>query len=176
MKQRCRRYGREKDMEQTIVIGAPVHCADGATGSVSRIVLNPDTNHLEYVVVHRGLFGGHDHCVPAGCIQEAGADRLRLTSTTAELKAMPDLEIHLPGEGTLQRSIPDYCAVLDKRVSIADEAGNPIGHFHGVIVDAAHQVERILLAEGGDAGIPINQVVSCSEAGLTVRLAEQVAS
>ncbi len=162
-------------MEQSIVLGSAVHCTDGTTGSISYIVLNPDTNHLEYVVVHRGLFGGHDHCVPVGDIQDATVDGITLRRTTEELKAMPDLEVRVPGVGTPQRSIPESCAALDKATPINDETGNSLGRFHGVVVDADRQVQRILVAGTPDSGIPIEQVVGCSEVGLVVRLAEQAA-
>jgi len=155
------------------MLGSAVQCSDGATGSISRIVLNPDTNQLEYVVVHRGLFGGHDHCVPAGDIQEATEDTVTLRRTTAELKAMPELEVRVPGLGTPQRSIPENCAALDKTTPINDESGTSLGRFHGVVVDANRQVQRILLAGSSNTDIPIGQVVGCSEVGLIVRLAER---
>ncbi len=162
-------------MQQTIVLGSAVRCTDGSIGNVSRIVMNPATNHLEYIAVHRGLFGGHDHCVPPGNLAEAGPEAVALNLTTAELKALPELEIHVPGEGTLQRSIPEDCAAFHKGTAIMDTDGNRLGYFYGVVVDSQRQIERILLAEDRDVGIPIGQLVECSEDGLTVRLAEQAA-
>jgi hypothetical protein len=99
-------------MQQTIVLGSAARCPDGKGGSISRIVLNPKTNVLEYVIVHRGIFGGHDHCVAAGHIGDASVEGITLTVRTDELKASPDLEVAAPGAGLRQRSIPDYCAAL----------------------------------------------------------------
>jgi hypothetical protein len=73
-------------MQQTIVLGSAARCIDGKGGSISQIVLNPRTNALEYVIVHRGIFGGHDHCVPAGHIGDASVEGITLTIHTDELK------------------------------------------------------------------------------------------
>jgi hypothetical protein len=77
-------------VQQTIVLGSAVRCPDGKGGSISQIVLNPKTNALEYVIVHRGIFGGHDHCVPAGHIHDASVEGVTLMINTDELKALPD--------------------------------------------------------------------------------------
>jgi hypothetical protein len=162
-------------VQQTIMLGSSVRCTDGSTGSVSRIVVNPATNQLEYIVVHRGLFGGHDHCVPAGSLAGAAPDAVTLNMTTADLKGLPELEIHVPGEGTLQRSIPETCAALHKGTIIKDETGTTVGHFSGVVVSPERQIERFLLTEDRETGIPIAQLIECCEDDLTVRLAQQTA-
>jgi uncharacterized protein YrrD len=160
-------------MQLTIMLGSSVSCTDGKGGNVSHLVLNPNTNHLEYLVVHRGLLGGHDHCVPAGHIEQANADTIMLTLSTEELKEMPELEFTVPGQSFRQRSIPEACAALSKATPIKDIDGNLLGHFHGVVIGPEHQVERILLADKDDPGIPISQLADCSEAELTVRPMEQ---
>jgi len=160
-------------MQLTIVLGSSVSCTDGKGGNISRLVLNPNTNHLDYLVVHRGLLGGQDHCVPVGHIEQASADTVTLTLSTEELKEMPELEFTVPGQSFRQRSIPDACAALSKTTTIKDVDGNLIGHFHGVVMGPEHQIERILLAVKDDPGIPISQLADCSEAELTVRPMEQ---
>ena len=160
-------------MSQTIVLGSAARCTDGKGGSISQIVVNPKTNALEYVIVHRGIFGGHDHCVPAGHIQDASVEGVTLTIRTDELKALLELEVKAPGAGPRQRSIPDYCAVLSKTTPVREADGKLLGQFHGVIVGAEHQVERILLEGKGAANLLTGQLITCSEEGLTVRLVEQ---
>lgn len=160
-------------MSQTIVLGSAARCTDGKGGSISQIVVNPKTNALEYVIVHRGIFGGHDHCVPAGHIQDASVEGATLTIRTDELKALPELEVKIPGTGPHQRSIPDYCAALSKNTPVREADGKLLGQFHGVIVGAERQVERILVEGKGVANLLTSQLITCSEDGLTVRLAEQ---
>jgi len=160
-------------MQQTIVLGSTARCTDGKSGSISQIVLNPKTSALEYVIVHRGIFGGQDHCVPAGDIRDTGIEGVTLTISTGELKALPELEVKAPGAGPRQRSIPDYCAALAKNTPVREADGKLIGHFHGVIVGGERQVERILLEGKGAANILSSQLINCSEDGLTVRLVEQ---
>jgi hypothetical protein len=160
-------------MSQTIVLGSAARCTDGKGGSISQIVVNPKTNVLEYVIVHRGIFGGHDHCVPAGDIRDASVEGVTLTINTGGLKALPELEVKAPSPGPLQRSIPDYCVVLSKNTPVREADGKLLGQFHGVIVGAEHQVERILLQGKGSANILASQLITCSEDGLTVRLVEQ---
>ena len=70
-------------MAQAIVLGSTVQCTDGKGGSISHIVLDSTTHSLEYLVVHRGLFGGHNHCVAASAIRDASADTVSLTISTA---------------------------------------------------------------------------------------------
>jgi hypothetical protein len=160
-------------MQQTIVLGSAARCTDGKGGSISQIVLNPKTNALEYVIVHRGIFGGHDHCVAAGHIHDASVDGVTLTIRTDELKALPDLEVKAPGAGPRQRSIPDYCAALSKNTPVREADGKLLGHFHGVIVDSDRLVERVLVEGKGAAKLLTSQLITCSEDGLTVRLVEQ---
>src|SRR6266540_3868103 len=136
-------------MTQTIVLGSAARCTDGKGGSINQIVVNPKTNALEYVIVHRGIFGGHDHCVPAGDIRDASVEGVTLTISMGGLKALPELEVTAPGPGPRQRSIPDYCAVLSKTTPAREADGKLIGQFHGVIVGADHRVERVLLKDKG---------------------------
>jgi hypothetical protein len=160
-------------MQQTIVLGSAARCTDGKGGSISQIVLNPKTNALEYVIVHRGIIGGHDHCVVAGHIQDASVEGVTLLIRTDELKALPELELKLPGAGPRQRSIPDYCAALSKNTPVREADGKLLGRFHGVIVGTERQVERILVEGKGTAIRLASQLIMCGEDGLTVRLVEQ---
>jgi len=160
-------------MAQVIVFGSTVQCTDGKGGSISHIVLDSTTHSLEYLVVHRGLFGGHEHCVPAAAVRDASEDRVSLTISAAELKALPELDVVLPDSAVHQRSIPERCAALKKGTPITAADGTPVGRLRGVAIDSAHQVEQILLDDKDQTRIPAAQLSGCTEAGLTVQLAEQ---
>lgn len=160
-------------MAQAIVFGSTVQCTDGKGGSISHIVLDPTTHSLEYLVVHRGLFGGHEHCVSAGAIRDASADSVNLTISTAELKALPELDVVLPGTAVHQRSIPERCAALKKGTPVTAADSTSVGRLHGVAIDPAHQVEQLLIDDKDQTRIPVAHLSGCTEAGLTVQLAER---
>jgi hypothetical protein len=160
-------------MVQAIVFGSTVQCTDGKGGSISHIVLDSTTHSLEYLVVHRGLFGGHEHSVAAGAIRDASADTVSLTISAAELKALPDLDVALPGTSVHQRSIPDRCAALKKGTPITATDGTSVGRLRGVAIDSAHQVKQLLIDDKDQTRIPVAHLSGCTEAGLTVQLAER---
>jgi hypothetical protein len=160
-------------MAQAIVFGSTVQCTDGKGGNISHIVLDSTTHSLEYLVVHRGMFGGHDHCVPIAVIRDAGEDTVGLTISTAELKALPDLDVVLPDTAVHQRSIPERCAALKKGTPVTARDGTSVGRLRGVAIDSAHQVEQLLLDDKNQTRISVAQLSGCTEAGLTVELAER---
>jgi hypothetical protein len=162
-------------MSQTIVLGSPVRCNDAKEGlallhpRVSGIVLDPSATCLEYLVVHRGLLGGHDQCVPASTIQAAMPEGVRLAMSTEALKALPELQAKMAGASYTQRSIPMDYLVLDKGVPITDELGQIIGHFYGVVLGSERRLEQILVNQGAAPAIFIDQLISCTEDAVQVR-------
>ena len=156
-------------MSQTMFLGSTVQCTDGKGGSVQGLVCDPSSNRLEYLVVHRGLFGGHNHTVPASVVQTATPLAVLLTLNTDELKQLSDVEAKVPGTGIVQRSIPDHCVILSADTPITDADGTLIGRFQGVVVDSMHQITSILPTDAGPTEIPIEQLTACSETGLTVQ-------
>lgn len=160
-------------MAQVIVFGSTVQCTDGKGGSISHIVLDSTTHSLEYLVVHRGLFGGHEHCVPVAAVGDASEDRVNLKISAAELKALPELDVVLPDTAVHQRSIPERCAALKKGTPVTAADGTSVGRLRGVAIDSAHQVEQLLLDDKDQTRIPVAQLSDCTEAGLTVQLAER---
>lgn len=155
-------------MERVIVIGSAVTCTDGKGGTVSHIVLDPQSKHLGYIEVHRGLIFTHDHCVPAGDIQAASPQEVKLKISTQELEALPALEAKNPATGFYQRSVPDSYVSLAKE-AIENPDGNVIGHFHGVSVGPDYRVEAIVLGEDQTARIAIDDFTELSETGLSVK-------
>jgi hypothetical protein len=160
-------------MQQAILLASAVECADGQGGHVKAVVLDPQSHRLEYLVIHRGLFGGHDPAVPAITIRDATPTTVTLTLHVEELKQHAEVELKVPGTGIRQRSIPENCVILSASTPLTDAAGQPLGHFHGVIVDDTRQVRSILRAGDGDLGIPIERISLVSEVGITVEPAEQ---
>ena len=160
-------------MAQAIVFGSTVQCTNGKGGSISHIVLDSTTHSLEYLVVHRGLFGGHEHCVPVAAVRDARADTVSLTISTAELKALPELDVVLPDTAIHQRSIPERCAALKKGTPITVADGTVVARLRGVAIDSAHQVEQLLLDDRDETRIPVARLSGCTEEGLTVKLVER---
>lgn len=128
-------------MQRMIVLGSNVQCSDGKGGTLKGVVIDPNVGRLDYVIVHRGLLGGRDHCVPAGDISAAGREGMKLTISVAALKELPDVESRLPGQTYTQRSVPDHDVVIKKAIPMRGNDGKEYGTFHGVIVDRDFQIE-----------------------------------
>jgi len=162
-------------MAQTIMLGSPVQCSDAKEGiallrpRVSGVVLDPSATRFDYLVVHRGLLGGHDQCVPSGDLREATPEGVRLTISIEELKSMPELQARVTGASYSQRSVPQDSLVLGKGISIADESGQEVGHFSGLVIGAERRIEQILVDREAAPAIPIDRLLSCTEDGLRVR-------
>jgi hypothetical protein len=159
----------------TYVLGSPIQCSDTKERLVllhpriSGVVLDPSAMHLAYLIVHRGLLGAQDQCVPAGDIGVATPEGVRLTISAEALKALPALEAKVVGGGYIQRSIPADCLALGKGIPVTDESGQAIGHFSGVVMGSERQVEQILVDQVAHPAIPIDQLISCMEDRLQVR-------
>jgi hypothetical protein len=162
-------------VSQTIVLGSPVRCSDAKEGlallrpRVSGVVLDVHAARLEYLVVHRGLLGGYDQCVPAGNVREADRAGVQLSISTEELKALPALQAKVAGASYTQRSIPTDCLVLGKGLPVTDESEQAMGHFSGVVMSSERRIEQILVDNVAAPAIPIDQFSTCTEDGLQVR-------
>lgn len=159
-------------MSQTIVLGSPARCADTRGGiavlqpRVSGVVLDAHVMYLDYLVVRRGLLGGHDQCVPASNIHTADRGGVQLTICAEELQALPALEAKVTGGAYTQRSVPADSLVLAKGVPVINESRLVVGHFYGVIVGPGRQIEQILLDQSTHSAIPIDLFIKCTEDGL----------
>jgi hypothetical protein len=75
----------------TYVLGSPIQWSDTKERlvllhpRVSGVVLDPSATHLAYLIVHRGLLGGQDQCVPAGDIGVATPEGVRLTISASDV-------------------------------------------------------------------------------------------
>jgi sporulation protein YlmC with PRC-barrel domain len=68
-------------------IGADASCNDGACGHVSRIIVNPVTREVTYVVVDQKHRNGPGRLVPVDLV-DATTSQLRLRCTLAEFQAL----------------------------------------------------------------------------------------
>ena len=131
---------------------------------------------VDYLVVHRGRFRGHDHCVPASTIREAHAEGVTLTLRTGDLQALSAIESTMPGQSYSQRCIPAHCLVLDTATQIKDTADGDVGHLQGVAIDPERQVLRILRSKAMTDAIPASAVTDWKEGTVRVRLTEREAA
>ena len=88
---------------RVFILGAHARCADGAAGTVTRVVLDPRTREVTHLVVTRQHHDGFDRLVPLGRVAPAQDDSgdVVLTCTLGELTAFDEAEEHhfLPGGG-----------------------------------------------------------------------------
>ena len=155
------------------VIGSAVRCTDGKGGSVGGILINPNTNRLDYLILDPGPLGGRERYVPVGHVERSDHAEVLLPISCAEIDSLPGPQV-LPEQGTVQDNLADLCvARAQTAVKLAD--GTTIGHFHGVVVGDSFHVTRVLLDENRDTGIVIARVDRQSHDELTVLLEQQVA-
>ena len=163
-------------MAHTITIGADVRCADGKIGSVCGVVINPNRNEVDYVILNPGMLGGREYYVPRGRIGRAESGALTLPCSQAELDDLPRPTL-APAQGTVQDNLSDFC-LARQDTPVRDAAGDPLGQLRGVIVDDDFHVQAITLASAPDRAIPIERVARYSdedEGALAVHLAREVA-
>ena len=163
-------------MPHTITMGADVRCNDGKLGSVAGLVINPNRNEVDYVILNPGLLGGREYYVPRGRISRGDSGALTLPCSQAELDDLPRPTI-APAQGTVQDNLGDFC-LARQDTQVRDAGGEPIGQLHGVIVDDDFHVLAIALDGAPDRAIPIERVARYSnddEGALVVHLAREAA-
>jgi uncharacterized protein YrrD len=80
--------------ELAIQRGAPVEASDGHVGEVSELVIDPDTNQVTHLVLHKGhLFGHHDIAVPIADLDRVDEGIVYLKIDKAAVKDLPDIKI-----------------------------------------------------------------------------------
>jgi hypothetical protein len=160
-------------MQHTIMLGSPVRCADGKTGAIGGLIVNPNRNHVDYVILQSDEPGDHEYFVPSGQIQRASARELSLPCSWGELKDLPHPD-RPARQGTVLANLPDLVIAREQTI-VRDSVGERLGIFHGVIVDSDMEVQAILLAEAPDRAIPIMQLAQHSDGAddMVVHLAQQ---
>lgn len=76
--------------------GATVLTADGKkAGHVDRVVLNPKTNEVTHIVIHKGLLLSEDKVVPMNLIASADDHQVKLRANGDQLDHLPNFqELH----------------------------------------------------------------------------------
>ena len=76
--------------EYDFKIGAPVLTDDGEVGRLKYGVVDPHAEIVTHLVVERGRLLRHEIVVPAGWVEHADAQGIRLYAKLDELKALPE--------------------------------------------------------------------------------------
>jgi len=144
-------------MEQAIRLDHKVQCTDGRAGDVSGLVFNPNTNHLDYVIIQAGA-GGAERFVPVRCVLDARQDAVMLCVSAAELGDLPLVGAvpQSPVEGTVHTNLDDLCLAREG-TPVVDDQGEQLGRFRGALIDANDDIQGIFLA-GQDAAMPIGRL------------------
>jgi hypothetical protein len=147
-------------MQHTITIGADVLCTDGKVGMVAGVVINPNRNEVDYVIMNPGLLGGREYYVPRGRVGWGAGGDLSLPCTQAELEDLPRPTI-LPEQGTVQSNIGDFC-LARKDTPVQDGEGGALGTLHGVVVSSDDFVLQAIVLDG-ERELPIQRVARYSD-------------
>ena len=170
-----------------ISIHAKVNCIDGHGGTVSHVILNPFTNTITHIVVHRGIME-EERVVPVDMIVESTPDRILLSCTRDELhhlqpfvydeyvkKEIPEYS-DIPGEALYAPLVMEEITVPVKQEflppdELAIQRGarvialdGPIGQVDEFVVDPVNnRISDLVLREGHfwgqrDVTIPVNQI------------------
>ena len=160
-------------MQHTIMLGSPVRCADGKAGTIGGLLINPNRNHVVYIILHTDQPGSHEYFVPSGQIQRASTRELSLPCSWSELEDLPHPE-RSAKQGALLANLADLI-VAREQTAVRDAVGERIGTFHGAIVDSDLEIQAIMLAESPDRAMPIVQLApqSAGTNELVVHLAQR---
>ena len=160
-------------MQHAMMLGSTVRCADGKAGTIGGLIVNPNRNHVDYVILRADQPGGHEYFVPSGLIQRASARELSLPCSWGELEDLPHPE-RPARQGTVLANLPDLIVAREQTI-VRDATGDRMGVFHGAIVDSDMEIQALLLAEAPDRAIPIRQLARHSDGAgdLVVYLAQQ---
>jgi len=160
-------------MQYTIILGTSVRCTDGKAGTVGGLIVNPNRNHVDYVILRSDRPGDHEYFVPSGQVQRASAQELSLPFSWSELEELPHPE-RPAKQGTVFANLSDLIVAREQTI-VRNATGDRLGVFHGAIVDAGLEIQALLLAEAPDRAIPISQLARHGDGAgdLVVQLAQQ---
>jgi hypothetical protein len=161
-------------MQHTLMVGTPVRCADGQTGAIGGLIINPNRNHIDYVILRANANDQHDYLVPSSQIQRAGARELSLPCSLSDLHDLAHPE-RAADQTDVFSNISDLIEAREQTI-VRDADDARLGLFHGAIVDSNLEVQAVLLTDAPDRAIPIERLARrAGEAGsLVVHLAQSV--
>lgn len=186
-----------------IPVKAEVHCADGACGRTTRVVINPATNQVTHIVVEvKGPTP--EVVVPVERIMESDTEKVMLTTTCAELEAMPqfreveyltgegDLGIYAPGAYVLWPYLTPLAGVVPiehenvppgelavRRGSDVHATDGNVGHVDAFLVNPRDGRISHLIVRGGplwdkkNVSIPVAQIERIEEDGVYLRIDQE---
>lgn len=140
-------------MQQGIMLGGAVSGADGATGQIDGLVINPNRGHLDYLIM-RGPAG--ETFVPSGDFQLGAGQSLTLRADRSELERLPHPD-DSPEQGTLLDNLRDLC-VIRAGTQVLSVAGDALGTLRGVQIDAEQLVHALILDQSPDTAVPISRI------------------
>ena len=149
-------------MQHAIMLGSTVRCADGKAGIIDGLIVNPNRNHIDYIVLKASAGEETEYFVPGGQLARAGARELSLPYTWSQLEDLPHPD-RAPRQGSVLSNLPDLVVARDTTI-VRDSAGDRLGVFQGAIVDSNLEIQALLLAETPDRAIPIAQLARHSDA------------
>jgi hypothetical protein len=123
---------------------------------IGGLLINPNRNHVDYIVLHTDQHGGQEYFVPSGQIQRASARELSLPCSWSELEDLPHPE-RSAKQGTVLANLSDLVMAREQTI-VHDSQGQRLGTFHGAIVGSDLEVQALVLAETPDRAIPIRQL------------------
>jgi len=92
--------------------GTRVYTSDGKeAGSLSRVVINPDTREVTHIVVQRGLLVKEEQVIDVDKIDSASQEKVTLHCTIDEFKEMPPLEIQIEHPAPISQQAQNYTSL-----------------------------------------------------------------
>jgi len=143
------------------MLGSSVRCADGKAGTIAGLLVNPNRNHVDYVILQIDEPAGREYFIPSGQIQRSSARELSIPCSKDELEHLPHPE-RTTKQGTVLANLTDLIMAREQ-TTVRDSEGQRIGIFNGAIVDSNLEIQAILLAETPDRAIPIKQIARHSD-------------
>src|SRR5688572_9869085 len=102
-------------MHHTIMLGSPVRCADGKAGTIGGLLVNPNRNHVDYVILRTDGSDGDEYFVPSGQIQRASARELSIPCSLDELEDLPHPERQTK-QGTVLSNLSDLVIAREQTI------------------------------------------------------------
>ena len=183
--------------ETEFAMGAKASCVDGPGGKVTRVIIDPATDTVTYLVIEPGHRLGASRLVPVNLV-ETTADGIRLRCTVAEfggLEAAEETELVYDATGLVSGGLygpvgdpSPVLPVVEDVVPLGEagiDRGEPvhaldgeIGRVEGFRVDPGdHRVTHVLLQEGHlwgrkEVAIPVSAVTKV-ENGIWLNLTKK---
>jgi hypothetical protein len=143
-------------MQHAIIIGGPLRFTQGEAGQITGLIINPNRNHLDYLIIPADPRGEGNYYVPSGLVQHISDQGVAVRLGANELRNLPHPQDHAD-QGTLQDNLSDLC-VVQQQTRVLTVEGDALGKLHGVVVDGNLQVHALLLGQSVDSAVPIQGI------------------